>query len=441
MSHLERSRILIIEDNRIAGVLLKSTLSKALSYNIDWVETLAEAKEILLKQHHMYKLALVDFVLPDAPNGEAIDETVSYDMPTIVFTGKELDADVRMSLWRKNIVDYVIKDDPNSIDYIKQVILRLEANPSIKIVVVDDSRVVRKLFSRLLEVHLYQVFEAEDAQVAENILDEHPDVRLVITDYSMPGMDGFNFVKYLRKRFGRDGMGILGMTSSEDGAMGARFIKCGANDFISKRTFLVEELYSRVNNCLDALEHMAVIRRLATTDSLSGLFNRHYFYERSERLLRQINKESGEFVCAAIDIDHFKSINDSYGHQIGDRAIKAVSMALANFVKKNQGIVGRVGGEEFCIVMSGFNRELALAQLEQLRKTIAAIQIPAVPNKLISVTVSIGLVTRTKLTMDEVMADADKLLYRAKHKGRNIIVADEPSASPVALRSISNYSV
>ncbi len=416
--------LLVVEDNKIAGSLISTKVSHALPLKIHWAQSLAEARELLDKNNNNFFAALLDYVLPDAQNGEIIDEVVARAIPSIVFTGNVLSQKERLRLWRKNIVDYVVKDDPQSLEYITFVLTRLDKNPSIKVMVVDDSKFFRIVLSRLLKVHQYNVLEAVDGPSALSVLDKNPDVSLVITDYSMPGMDGFTLIKRIRKRFGREGIALLGMTSERDKNMGARFIKCGANDFISKKNFVTEELYCRVNQNLESLEHAQTIRRLATTDSLTGLYNRRYFYDTANHILAGARRSNTNVACAMIDIDRFKTINDTWGHQVGDFALQQVSSILSEYFKRDSDLVARMGGEEFCVFANDITPQNALVRFETVRHLIENKALDVGEGKEHTVTVSIGVSTDSKIDLDSMLRKADEYLYKAKSSGRNQICSD-----------------
>ncbi len=414
-------QLLVVEDNKIAGSLISKKVSHALPLKIHWAQTLEETRHLLNKNNNNFFAACLDYVLPDAQEGQVIDEVVARGIPSIVFTGNVLTQKERLRLWRKNIVDYVVKDDPQSLEYITFLLTRLDKNPNIKIMVVDDSKFFRVVISRLLKVHRYNVLEAVDGPSALSILEQDPTISLVITDFSMPGMDGFTLVKRIRNRFGRGGIALLGMTSERDKNMGARFIKCGANDFISKKNFVTEELYCRVNQNLESLEHVQTIQRLATTDSLTGLYNRRYFYDTANHLLAGARRSNTNVACAMIDIDRFKVINDTWGHQIGDIALQQVSAILSSYFKRDSDLVARMGGEEFCVLANDISPENAISRFETVRCLIEEKPLKINDSQQHTITVSMGVCAQTQSSLDEMLRVSDEYLYQAKQSGRNRI--------------------
>lgn len=418
-----KKNLLIVEDNRISGTLIRAKVASTLDFSIHWAQSLGEAIALLDRHDNDFFAALLDYVLPDAPNGEIVDEVVSRGISSIVFTATVTEQ-VRKDLWKKNIVDYVIKDDAQSIEYLTFLLSRLEKNQHTKVLLVDDSRFFRVVLSKLLRVQNYQVLEAVDGEEALKLIESNPDVRLVITDHMMPNMDGFTLTKRLRKKYGRDGIVILGVTSDRDKTMGAQFIKCGANDFIEKKSFIAEELYCRVNQNLESLESIQTIRKMATTDFLTGLYNRRHFYELAAKLCSSASRHKHDIACAMIDADHFKVINDSYGHAVGDKVLKHLAEILGGYFQRSSDLVGRMGGEEFCVLADNVKPQDATALFGELCRQVENTPFPLPDGGELGLSVSMGVCTRVGEGFDFMLKKADELLYRAKNGGRNRALVD-----------------
>jgi diguanylate cyclase (GGDEF)-like protein len=416
--------LLVVEDNRIAGSLISSKVSGVLPVTVHWAQSMGEALRLLDEHNNDFFAALLDYMLPDAPDGEIIDEVVARGVPSIVFTGNVVSEKDRRRLWRKQIVDYVIKDDPQSLEYITFLLSRLEKNAAIKILIVDDSRFFRVVLGRLLRVHQYEVLEAVDGEDGLKQLEAHRDIRLVVTDYNMPGMDGFAFIKRLRKLYGRETIAVLGLASERNRTMGARFIKCGANDFISKKSFIAEELYCRVNQNLESLERLQTIRRLATTDPLTHLYNRRYFYDTATHLVASARRNGTPLACAVLDVDRFKKINDTWGHETGDRALQHIAGILVDHFQRSSDLVARMGGEEFCVLTSGLSAAEARKRFESVRRKLEQNLFELADGETESITASIGLCCQNVGNLDALLRRADELLYNAKRTGRNRVCSD-----------------
>ena len=414
-------KVLVVEDNKMVGLMLSKRLEGA-GYDVDWAMTLKDARDLLDKTDKSYFAALLDYSLPDAPNGEVIPWVVERGIPVIVFTGL-VDEKVRENVWSQSVVDYVLKEDTQGIPYILTLLHRLEMNEKVKVLVVDESVFFRKALVDLLNVHRYQCFTASNGKEALDICNANPDIQLVITDFKMPKMDGLELTQKLRKNFSGEQMAIIAMSSEGESLMAARFIKSGANDFLVKQSFITEEFYSRVTRNINYLEQVERIREAAIRDYLTGLYNRRYFFGTGETLFANAKRENITLVCAMLDIDFFKKVNDTYGHDSGDLVLKHVADTLQRRMRKTD-IVARLGGEEFCILAANMKNEAVHDVFNNLRTMLEESEIVNDDGEVIRITMSFGVVTELENTLDETVKLADKLLYQAKKGGRNRVVID-----------------
>lgn len=415
-------KILVVEDSSFFGRMLKNKLTAETGAKVRWVTTMAEAVTLVRDDASEYVAAIVNFNLPDAPRGEIVSQLVACNIPVIVFTSV-VNKEVREQIWAERVVDYVLKEGVQSLDYLVALLRRLERNPQTEVLVVDDSALPREAIAALLRVHRYKVFEAADGHQALQIMAEHPQIKLVITDFHMPNMDGFELTQTLRKSWSKDDMAIIGISARGDNVMAARFLKCGANDFMVKQAFLTEEFYCRVSQNIENLENIAAIHKAAVTDFLTGLPNRRHLFESGEQVWQQAVETGSELACAMVDIDNFKQINDKFGHDVGDFALKYVAKRL-KVTLSSETIVARMGGEEFCALLPQ-GRAGAIECCELIRQTLesAALEIPG-SDEVIRLTVSIGLAVESGTSLEAMINCADALLYQAKDSGRNRVVSD-----------------
>ena len=184
--------------------------------------------------------------------------------------------------------------------------------------VVDDSSTSRKFITQLLHLQHYQVLEAIDGVDAIKAVIEHPDIRLLITDYNMPRMDGFELVQNLRVKYEKTDLIIIGLSSENDGALSAKFIKNGANDFLRK-PFNHEEFFCRVNHNIELLEMIEIIRDSAYRDFTPAPTTGIIFLNRAKRYsIKRGRKVS--IAAVVIDLDNFRDINTRYGNDAGIRS-------------------------------------------------------------------------------------------------------------------------
>ncbi len=378
---------------------------------------LSEAK--LFLQRYKYFVTLTDLNLPDAPNGEVVDYLLSKESRVIVLSGN-IDKEFREKILKKNIIDYINKSGVEDINYIIHTIRRLHMNQLHKVLVVDDSMVFRKSMKAMLENLFFQVLTVAHGEEALGMIITHPDISLVLTDYNMPVMNGLELTKEIRKLHNKNDMSIIALSSNEDEQITAMFLKSGANDYI-KKPFSKEEFSCRVNNAIEALENIFIITNHANRDFLTGLYNRRYFFKNSVSYFNDATQNNESFAIAMIDIDNFKKINDTYGHDMGDKVIVSLSEILRTSVNQKD-IVARFGGEEFCLLLKDISAHNALIAFERLRANIERNVMFSNNGEEIRFTISIGVSISHEDSFEEDIHQTDLLLYNAKQSGRNQIV-------------------
>jgi diguanylate cyclase (GGDEF)-like protein len=412
--------VLLIEDSQFYGSLVRNRLISELGAQVSWARSLAETQTLLDSATSPFLLAVVDLNLADAPNGEALDVVLETGTPAVVLSG-ELSDETRDAIWAKRVVDYVIKEGPQAIEYVVDLVKRLSTNHLIKVLVVDDSTVSRAHLCSLLHLHRYQVFEAESGEMALDVLKEHSDISLMLTDYNMPGMNGFQLVQAVRKTHRRERLTIIGISAFGSGYVSARFLKSGANDFLYKPS-LAEEFFCRISENVRALERIRSLEEMASHDYLTGLFNRRYFFTTGQKFFANEKRGNITLALAMLDIDHFKQINDKYGHDAGDQVLRQVSAILAARFRDSD-ILARVGGEEFAVLLSNASKDHIEAIFDEVLRKVEALEVPY-GDHVIRTTISVGLNIRPAETLHEFFTNADKLLYMAKATGRNRVICD-----------------
>ncbi len=255
-------QILLVEDSPMFGRLAKNRIESEFQSVVFWAKTLKDAIKLLDQPGSGFTVALLDYNLPDAPNGEVIDEVVRRGISSIVFTSN-MTEEVHSQVWSKKVVDYILKNDPNSMDYVVHTLKRISTNDSSIILVVDSSQEHKDMISELLYVQRYRVLTAGSGEDALSIIKQYPSIKLVISAYKLPGIDGCVLCQKIRETFKREEKAFLGISSGKDKMIAARFIKSGANDFIVKQSFLVEEFYSRVSQCIENIDLIQQIKQAA----------------------------------------------------------------------------------------------------------------------------------------------------------------------------------
>jgi diguanylate cyclase (GGDEF)-like protein len=413
-------KVLIVEDSKVFARILIRKIEDELFFDTCWASNFEEARYLLEDNpdHETFFCALLDLHLPDAEDGSIVDYVISKGIPSIVFTG-DVENEIRDRIWSKKVVDYVSKESPDSLDYLCGLIRRISRNKDVNILVVDDSSTVRNHLVRLLTAHEFIVHEAETGEQALELVSRHPEIKAVITDYFMPGIDGVELTRHLRRLRHKDDLAVIGISAYGNSILSARFIKNGANDFLNK-PFSSEEFYCRVTQNLEMLEYIQKLREASIRAPLTGLFTRRHFFDASKTAHARLTRGEITMTLGMIDIDHFKNVNDSHGHAVGDTVLRHVAQAMINRFP-GQHLVARLGGEEFCVLAMGLSGEQAMDVFNDLRNSIERSK-AKVGRVNVGVTISIGICDRPLGSVDAMLAAADAALYKAKRTGRNRVL-------------------
>ncbi len=411
-----KDTILLIDGAHFFTNMLSKRIQEQTRFRILTAERLDEAAAIIEREQARIFLGLTGMVLPDANDGDSVALLTGCDIPCIVFTGNVSD-ELRKEMMALPIVDYVPKDNDASIDYITNLINHLDRNRTSSALVVDDSSTARKRFGTILSHLMFRVLEADSSANALRLLEQHRGkVSIVLVDYSMAGGDGVELVRAIRHFASPDEMAIVGISGTGDPALAASFLKGGASDYVAK-TALSEEIVVRILTNLDRLHYIRELKKAAAHDFLTGLFNRRYFYKAGGALHANARRKKMPIAVAMLDIDHFKQVNDRYGHDTGDMVLKAVAHRIAARLRGSD-LVARFGGEEFCAIAMGAEAAAARKLFEGICREIAEQPI-ATHNHEIPVTISIGVQISDTESLDTMVSRADEMLYQAKEQGRN----------------------
>lgn len=287
----------------------------------------------------------------------------------------------------------------------------------LRVLVVDDSATVRGAVQAALAEDAVEVHEAEDGEVA--LLRAHlVDPQVILMDVQMPRMDGLSALRALQAAPGLRDIPVVMLTQLDGADDIAEALQAGAHDYLRKPFRDVElrarvAAAGRVGRLVTELRHVnAQLERASRTDHLTGLPNRREL----DRQLRRPDRAG--LAVAVIDIDHFKAVNDTHGHDAGDGVLRIVADRLASVLRDGD-VVGRWGGEEFVVVLAGTDGPGAATACERMLDAIRQpLPAGAGPQR---VTVSIGLAVRSTAEepVDALIQQADAALYRAKAAGRD----------------------
>jgi two-component system, cell cycle response regulator len=315
----------------------------------------------------------------------------------------------------------------------KQTLLESErpGNSCERVLVAEDDAMFRRILQSWLENWGYKVTLAEDGAKAWEILQRTVPPQLLIFDWMMPAINGVELCHRVREQNRSPYQYILLATAKDAKQDLVQGLEAGADDYLTK-PFDKSELRARLRACNRILtlqdgqiQAQELLRFQATHDLLTGIWNRGAILETFRRELERAARSEAPTGIMMLDIDHFKAVNDTYGHLAGDRVLMEVTQRILRAVRAYDS-VGRYGGEEFLIVLPGCTREQINQGSERVRSAVDSgpIQLDGGP---ISVTVSIGAAVTTQATISEtaMLAAADAALYRAKDIGRNRAVLSD----------------
>lgn len=418
--------ILIVEDSPILSSHLKKEIDAYFSFDCDLSVTKKEAQEKI--RHKRYDLIIADINLPEC-DGELIHQLIDKDQQVVMMTA-ENDEERREKLLALPIVDYVIKSDAKTlVSYLIKTIQRLNTNRKTIVGVCDDSAAARRAITFMLELQNLPYIEFEDGQqVINHLSSSGVKMDLLLTDYHMPDIDGLELVRRIRHAYLSEDFPIISVSASEKPHILAQFLKAGANDYLPKNAEN-EEFLTRLNLTLDYLythrrNRLLVeeLEKAATHDFLTQLYNRTYFFSQIPHIMANAIRRKKPYGILMLDIDHFKKINDIYGHHIGDKAIQHIAMVLKDIARRSD-FCFRWGGEEFIILIPEVKTSDELAQFgERIRSVIEKSKVHIDENDLIfQITVSIGGACGWEEEAEYLLSHADEMLYEAKKSGRNCV--------------------
>jgi diguanylate cyclase (GGDEF)-like protein len=305
-----------------------------------------------------------------------------------------------------------------------------------KILIADDDKLSRHMLQNSLEKAGYDVVAVEDGISAGRILSQLEGPRLALLDWMMPGLNGLEVVRAVRARTGRPYVHMILLTSRQSKDDIIAGLESGADDYLTK-PFDPEELRARLrtgerilrleDSLVKAREEM---RFKATHDPLTCLWNRGMILEILQREVTRARRivEQGAVTVVLGDVDHFKRVNDSYGHTVGDEVLREIACRLTDSVRSYDSVC-RYGGEEFLIVLSGCHATMSAGRVENIRHQIHGHPIDTLAGA-IEVSMSFGMVVTDdwpELNAEQLIHEADVALYSAKKSGRNRSVLAKPS--------------
>ncbi|HBN88502.1 diguanylate cyclase [Rheinheimera aquimaris] len=406
-----------------------SRMLESYDFKLTFVDSaIAGLRQLKLQR---FQIICVAMYLPDLTGIEfcRLVRQQNAKVPIFIVTS-ETEPTLLSSALTAGATDIIRKDDLPRLEESLHALIPLgpfRYNISGKALYLEDSLTVAKATDAKLKRLGLQMDHAFSIAQAMQLLSSNK-YELIMTDIVLQDNEtGIDFIRDLRadSRFAQTP--ILAVTSLESINRRIQALQSGANDYISKPV-LDEELFARINNLISSTRLIEQLTRerqrlleLATKDHLTGLYNRHFLTELAKRRFADANRQQTALSVLVIDIDHFKQINDQHGHQVGDKVLKRIAVMLQTLFAAEDRYVARFGGEEFVVLLTGYDLQSATEQACQLCQSLHQLQ----PEGIVT-SASIGvatLATGQEEYFDEVFARADKALYLAKQQGRNRAIA------------------
>lgn len=301
------------------------------------------------------------------------------------------------------------------------------------VLVVEDDPVTRRLICKTVGGAGYHTAEAENGKVAQQILKKSC-FPIVVTDLMMPEMDGLALCRWIRRAKNEDYVYIVVLTARDSTEDVLKGFETGVDDYLTK-PFNHAELLARINTGMRIIglerslkQAYREIKALSVTDSVTGCYNRRYLEEKLPGEVKRALRYRRDLSVVMCDLDHFKGVNDTYGHQVGDRVLNTFARRIREVIRKDIDWMARYGGEEFVIVFPETCVENSYKKADMLRRMISGTQVAVSQRDRIFITASFGVSglaaagNSNNITAADLIRDADACLYRAKAAGRNCVV-------------------
>ncbi len=419
-------KALVCESSRLFQQMIKSLFESA-GFEVTLCERGAEA--LIQLKSHKFEIACIPMHFPDMEGVAMAAKLRAHpalkQLPVLMITAHE-DKKLLQAALNAGITEVYLKSDLSRLEHYLHLLAhqaRVRGELGGKVLCVEDDPILagwaREVFLHMgLEVDCFARAEEAFAAFTRKPYD------IVITDFFLEGeMSGLDLLRRIREEKGAPGhVPVLVTTGFDDQSRKIELLRSGANDYINK-PLVLEELQLRTRNLIlnkqlyDQLERQRqTLEQLAMTDQLTSLYNRHYLFDAARKKLSEAGRHAYSVALVVVDLDHFKKVNDTHGHAVGDIVLRETGALLRHAIR-TEDVAARFGGEEFVLLLSHCEPEGALVKAERLREAVEQLN----PNG-IRVTASIGVacfLPQQPRSYEELFAAADAAVYRAKESGRN----------------------
>lgn len=297
----------------------------------------------------------------------------------------------------------------------------------LRLLVVDDDDVDREKIRRMLKSVGFSAFIEETATVPDSLsVIKKSSYDCIIVDYRLGKEDGLSLLSEIRNRLAID-CAVIIISGLGDEEVAAEAMRLGANDYLVKSHLKATQLLTAILNAINKAGHEKKIYDLAHYDSLTGLVSRPLLLDRLRQSVKHIDRQEKLAALAFIDLDHFKPVNDTHGHEAGDFVLVEIAKKLKTILRTSD-TISRIGGDEFVLLLDEIDSVQECEEL--LKRVLLILSIPIqLPNQYfvkISASIGVSIINNTKLDADTILRRADQTMYQAKNSGRNKILFFDP---------------
>jgi diguanylate cyclase (GGDEF)-like protein len=412
----KQKKILIVDDDPFIIHTLKDKIELATNVEVLTASSYKECVTIIRNDAKDIAAAIVDIKVSGAKDGGVLHLTNLNKIPSIVFTSID-DASLKASFLQKHVIEYVIKNTLQTLEYTVNLALRIVQNYDINILIVDDSSMSLNMLAITLDKMHFNIHKAKDGVEALKVLDQDKKFSLVLTDYHMPNMDGLELTQEIRKRYKKDELAIIAISGQEDSESTSLFLKVGANDFI-KKPYSYEELALRINLNLDMIDLFTHNKQLATRDTITAVHNEQYFADSAEAIFLKAERDTKELLVAMVSIDHFQDMIKSYGDDSANRILIESAKLMQATIRKSD-LIARQSHETFSILFENISRENSETLLKKLHENIKKLSVLVSKDTTITPKLSIGAVHGRSESLNEMLKHAYQAMTVSQTSGGN----------------------
>ncbi|MFT5276487.1 MAG: diguanylate cyclase (GGDEF)-like protein [Glaciecola sp.] len=410
-----RMSIAIVDDEKSTGMATAALISE-FNFNVEYFENVNELNTRLNSVH--MDLVLLDITMPRISTDQVFEFAATLNkrgIKVISYSGL-FNFDMRLAAVRAGVADFIVK--PTSIlGIIEKInrVLHLQKTRNYRIVFIDDQKSTGEFYQTILEDAECEVYFMDSVEkMFEGLDDIYPD--LFLLDMNMPEVNGLEAAKMIRQQKQFDFTPIVFLTADEQIETKLGALEGGADDVIAKSTppsLVIKLLLTRLRRSM-------AIREFVSKDSLTGVLNHGQVMEAAMTSFRLSERQKSHVSIAMLDLDHFKSVNDTFGHAAGDKVLSGLGQLLHRSLRSTDHI-GRYGGEEFMIVLVDSTPEESIQKLTSIKNAFADIDFEF-KDKRFRCTFSVGIANLdNNESLPHAINQADQALYLAKKGGRNLV--------------------